>query len=488
LSESVNKVSSAAKKGIIWQSLELFFGKGFGYIVQIVLARLLVPEDFGLIGMAVFFTGFVNALTSLGLSAALIQLKDEEIKSEYYNSAFWLSLIFNLLAYLLVFFVLTPFAAGFYNEPKIIDIMPIMAISSLINTFSLIPTIKLTKKLAFNILTKVEIVAIFISGLTAIILASLGFGVYAIVVKGVVLALIKVPLINVFEGWMPAKPAIHKGVKKIMINGIYDTLSRVTVFLTKNIDYLIIGKLLSASALGIYTFAFLLTDTFRAQLMSIMNKVMFPIYGKVQNEKILLKNYFLKVVKFNVLTVGPLLVFICCFAETIVVFLAGNKWLEAALPIRFLSIAAIVHVFGGTYSSVLKGIGKFRLDFILMLFKTFVIMIPLVVIGAKFFGIVGVSVAILINKIFARVISHFIMHREIGVKNSEMLSLIKPFFYGLGVFLFLVYPIVNFVEIPVIILSTAFLALLLFYFVIYSTAKSFFSPIFIQLTSRKIRF
>ena len=114
---SNQKIVQLAKKGMVWQTHELLVGKGFGYVVQLVLVRILFPEDFGLVGMAVFFTGLAQVLSTLGLGVSLIQMKEEKVQPIHYDTVFWSSLGFNLFTYIIVYFLVTPFAAYFYDEP-----------------------------------------------------------------------------------------------------------------------------------------------------------------------------------------------------------------------------------------------------------------------------------------------------------------------------------------------------------------------------------
>ena len=427
---SNQKIVQLAKKGMVWQTLELLVGKGFGYVVQLVLVRILFPEDFGLVGMAVFFTGLVQVLSTLGLGVSLIQMKEEKIQPIHYDTVFWSSLGFNLFTYIIVYFLVTPFAAYFYDEPLLMQVIPVLALSGLINSFSTVPSIRLTKSLQFKKLTQAEIIAMVFSGTIAIGLAFFGFGVYAIIMNGLLNALIKVPFLWYFDRWQPSFRFSLPKLKEVLGNGIYESMSQTLMFVIKNIDYLIIGKLLSASLLGIYTFAFMLTDSFRAQLMTVMNKVMFPVYSKIQNDKALLKTYYLKVVRFNVLAIGPIMIFLTLYAEKIIFIIGGEKWLEAAFPVQMLSLAALLHVIGGTYSSVLKGMGKFSLDFKISLFKTIFVTIPFFYIGAYFWGIEGVSVAVLGTKVVARTISHYFMWKMIAVSQRDILETLYSFALG----------------------------------------------------------
>src|SRR5690606_6060874 len=136
-----------------------------------VLARLLFPEDFGLLGMAVVVTTILRAFVEMGMGAALIQIKEEEFTDNYLNTAFWSGLGMNILLYLLIAFVIGPLVADFYNEPKLINIFPVLSLNIIINSFNMVQLVRLTRQMDFKKLAIVGIVSMFVSTVICIGLA-----------------------------------------------------------------------------------------------------------------------------------------------------------------------------------------------------------------------------------------------------------------------------------------------------------------------------
>ena len=426
-----HKISS----GIGWTFTQLIVDSVFGLVVKLILARLLIPEHFGIVGMAIVFTGLISTINELGMASALIQFKQENLRRIHYDTVFWLSILFSLTTFVLLVVVIGPFAAWFYDEPILTLVISVIGISVFLNPLNLVHRVQLTRDLRFKALSIIASTASIAGGVGAITLALLGAGVWSIVAQGIIATLVSIPLMWRTTRWLPRFKFSKHALKDVIGFGVYDTFLRALVFLTKNIDYLLIGWLLGAKLLGIYTLAFLLTDTFRQKIMAVLNKVMFPVYSQLQDDLYAVKNYYLQVIKYNTLIITPIMLILILFADPIILWFFGDEWQQAIFPAQVMAVAAIIHAIGGTNSAVLKGIGRIDLDFKLYILKTTFITIPAFTVGIYFYGIYGAAIAVIIHKLGARLVYQYYMKKLIKVYEWDIARAITPSFWSAVVML-----------------------------------------------------
>ncbi len=219
----------------------------------------------------------------------------------------------------------------------------------------------------------------------------------------------------------------------------YTQINSILFYFRHNIDYLIIGKLMSAHVLGVYTLAFTLSEVLRAQLYSIFNKVFFPIYSKVQDDRVQIKNYYLKIMKLTAILTFPVSIISIGLAEDLILVFFGEKWMEAAAPLQILSVASMIFAISGTPAEVLKGIGKPSVGFYLNLLNTFVVAVPLIYLGMKHFGLVGVAFAVCIHYTTSRISYHYFMKKYIQVTNKEVFEALKPPLFAAAIMFSIIY-------------------------------------------------
>lgn len=456
-------------KGVFWNGLQLVINQSFTFIVRLILAKLLLPEQFGIIGMATVFTGFVQVLTELGIGAALVQRKDDQLNPIHYHTSFWTGVIWSALLFLLMTFVAAPFAANFYKEPILKVLIPVISIGILLSPINLVNKAQLTKQMNFKKIARIENITNIIAGIISIIMALLGAGVWSLAFNSTAIILFAIPLYFKATGWFPKLIWSKEAFKDVFGFGIYTTGTNVINYFINNVDYLLIGKVLSAQALGAYTFAFVLTDTFRGKLMSVINNVMYPLYGKKQGDPEALKKYYLKVVSYNSIIVYPIMVLLLTLAEPIILNIFGDKWHDSIIPLKILSVSVMIHMLVNSNTALIRGLGKPGLEMKLQLFKAF-IFIPTLVFGIYTNGIIGASWAILINKVIAVIIAQYTFNKLINIKISskEFVNEIKaPWIasilaYSLGYFLYVtlnVHYIITGVAIAVIYCLTIFVSI-----------------------------
>lgn len=391
-------------KGFYWNAIQTLVNQFFSFAVRLVLARLLFPEQFGLIGMAVIFTGFISTINELGITAALIQRKEEDMNPEHFHTSFWSGLIWSLLLFLIMAFAVAPLGAWFYEEPILRTLITVMSVSIIFTPFSIINKVILTRAMDFKSIAKVENSASFIAGVISIILAYAGAGVWALAFNSVAVVLIVVPLYMRFCDWRPKFIWDKQAFKDIFGFGMFTSMTNLINYLINNFDYLIIGKLVSAQALGAYTFAFILTDTVKNRIAGVISNVMYPVYSNLQSDKEKSKALYNNVVEYNCILIYPIMLSLLIFAEPLILIVFGDKWVDSVLPTQLMAAAVMIQLLVFSNTTLIRGLGFANFEFRLQFVKALIYM-PILFAGIYLNGIIGASWAVLINRVVAVVIT-----------------------------------------------------------------------------------
>jgi O-antigen/teichoic acid export membrane protein len=185
-----------------------------------------------------------------------------------------------------------------------------------------------------------------------------------------------------------------------------------------------IGKMLGSSLLGSYTLSFSLTEQIRQAISGVLNKVMYPVFGKNQEDKVKLKNYFLKIVNLNSIAIYPLMSFIFLFATEIISFF-GERWSDAIIPLKIMCIAMMMHLLVNSFTSLIRGLGKPALEMKIIMGLTIFVLIPSLYFGILNFGLTGAALAILLNKLALVIVGVYVLKNEINLSIKELIYSIK---------------------------------------------------------------
>jgi teichuronic acid exporter len=409
-----------------WASIEFAFNSLFRFSIKLLLAKLLSPNDFGLVGMASVFIAVATAASELGMGAALIQKKENEDAEKLFDTAFWSGLLWGVLVFTFICFVISPLASDFYDELILLKLIPALSIGILISPLNLVHTVILTRSMNFKKIAVINNTAALFGGVAGLVTAYLGWGLWALVLSNALTMVIPIPLLFLSTRWKPKFVWIKSHFRTIFGFGVYSTGTSIFSRLTYNVDNLLIGKLLGSNALGAYTLSFSLTENLRQTVSSILNKVMYPVFGKNQNNNEKLKDYFLTIVKINSLTLYPIMSILCLFSEPIVLFFFGPKWIDSILPLQILSIAVMIHLVINSFTSLLRGMGYPAMEFKIISILTVFVLIPSLYIFTTFWGLFGASCAILLNKVVLVIVSLVILKKYISLKPIEIFKATKP--------------------------------------------------------------
>ena len=352
--------------GILWSGVQKFGSLAISFIANIVLARLLTPDDFGCIGMLAIFIVLSQTFIDGGFGAALVQKKNPT--EEDYSTIFYWNILVAILLYAILF-VTAPFIADFYRIPLLSDILRVQGISLIISSFYIIQTNRLVKQLNFKTLSLVTVIATLIGTFIAIIMAYQGCGVWSLVAKEMITVLVTVVLLWYLCKWRPLLKFSFSSLKSLFSYGSMILLASLTNRLYENIQGLIIGRAFSAKDLGYYTQAKKIEEIPVNTFADVVTQVTFPVYASIAEQRDYLKDIIRKNVKVvNFLAFG-VMALLLVVAKPLFIMLFTDKWLPSVPLFRVLCVAGMLVPLNNVNTQLFKGVGRSDIFFILQFVK-----------------------------------------------------------------------------------------------------------------------
>lgn len=378
--------------GVKWSGISQFMRIGTQGITSVILARLLLPEDFGLLGMALVFTGLVAIFNDMGIGSAIVQKQD--LNQENLSSIFWFNLLIGALA-MLIIILAAPLIAGFYGQNSLTSIISVMSVSFLFTSLSMVQNSLFLKELRFKKMTLLELTSTISASLLGICLAFLGYGVWSLVWQNVSMTFIYAALVWITERWKPVLHFNWKDIKTII--GFSANLSGFSFlnYFSRNADYLLIGKFLGATALGHYTLAYTMMLFPLSNISSVLSKVMFPALSQIQYDNSKFKLFYLKSTKYIAFVSFPMMLGLFAVADEFVLVVFGAKWVPVIFLIKILSIVGLMQSIGTTVGSIYLAKGRTDWMFRWGIFSS-IIIVGAIIIGLQW-GINGVAVCYAIS-------------------------------------------------------------------------------------------
>ncbi len=412
-------------KGFLWTGIDAFVNRGFYIIIQLFLAKLLFPEDYGIVAMAAVFIALLEIINDLGLGAALIQKKRKRLTELHYDTAFWTGLLWGFLLYAIIYFIGAPLIAAFYDEATLNSVIPCMAFSILLSPLATIHRAKLIKSLQFKKIAVVNTISTISSGLVSLYLAYSGFGVWALVSYSVVKIGVAVPLFFASTRWIPSVRWNLGAFRFLFGFGIFTLGTAIANVCSQKIDFLLIGKLIGTAALGYYTFAFLITNILRQQISSIVSKVLFPVYSQLQDEPKKLLSLYVKILSLNALIVYPILLGVFLFSENILSLFFDDKWDKSIVLIKILCVSGGVQMLINGNQLLFRSYGKVKLEFMLQLLKSFLFFIPLIYFGILKYGVIGAALGYTAATFCSALLTFFFLNKTFSLKANHVIEAFK---------------------------------------------------------------
>ncbi len=304
-----------------------------------VLARLLDPKDFGLVGMVTAFTGVLNLFRDFGLSAATVQRVD--VTDEQISTLFWINILVGVILALSLT-ALAPVVVGFYHEPHLLWVTIVLSTAFLFNAAGVQHSALLQRQMRFTALATIEIISLITSTSIGISMAVAGFGYWALVATAVSVPLVGTLCLWQTTGWIPGKPRWQSGLHSLMRFGGTLTLISVVMYIAYNLEKVLLGRFWGANAVGIYGRAFQLINMPTENLNSSVGEVAFSALSRVQNDPGRFRNYFLKGYSLVLALTIPMTIAVCLFAHDLIFVLLGPKWKDAAEILRLLAPTILI--------------------------------------------------------------------------------------------------------------------------------------------------
>jgi teichuronic acid exporter len=409
--------------GLFWSFIDGFVNQGFQFIVGIVLARLLSPHDFGLIGMLTIFIAISQSFVDSGFSNALIRKK--HCTQSDYSTIFYFNVSVAVLFYIMLF-AFSASIASFFNEPQLKLLVQVLSLSLIVNSFSVIQRTILTKEINFKLQTIVSMVASIGSGTIAIWLALAGYGVWSLVVLTLSRAFLNSMFLWLWAKWKPALVFSRESFKELFAFGSKLLVSGLINTAYQNIYYLIIGKYFSAVELGYYTRA----DQFQAvpsqNLMGIIGRVSYPVLSNMQDDVPQLKIAYQKIIKSTMLITFVLMLGLAAVAKPLVLTLIGEKWLPSVIYLQLLCLVGMFYPLHSLNLNMLQVQGRSDLFLRLEIIKK-ILAIPTIIVGVLF-GIKIMIMGMLVLNLVAYYLNSYWSGRFIGYSTWEQVKDILPSF------------------------------------------------------------
>ena len=409
--------------GLFWNFLDNFSRLGIGFITGIILARLLTPREFGLIGMVTIFIAISQTLIDSGFTQALIRKK--ECTQADYSTVFFFNLGIGIFVYLL-FFLTAGLISDFFEEPQLRQIIPVIGLSIIINALGLIQATILTKRLDFKLQTKISVTSTIISGIIGISMAYTGYGVWSLVFRAVSGSIVGLILLWTWNKWKPSWLFNYQSFREMFSFGSRLLVSGIIDKVYNNIYLLIIGKYFSAADLGYYTRANMFQRLPSENITRVIQRVSYPVLSSLQDDGPRLRSGYQKLIKSTMLITFVLMIGMAASAKPMILTLVGEKWLPSVIYLQLLCLAGMFYPLHALNLNILNVKGRSDLFLKLEILKK-VLAIPVIAIGI-YYGITEMIIGMIVVSFLSYFLNSFYSGRFIQYSFSSQLKDILPSF------------------------------------------------------------
>ncbi len=408
---------------MLWSLVQTGGRQGIGFIVFLVLATLLEPEDFGLLGMALVVTSFVQAFSEVGFGSALIQR--QELKPSHISSVFLLNILLGILL-TVVGVALSGLGAWLFDIPELKPVIVVLSLGFLINAFSLTHTAIAYRKMKFRELATRDVAAAIAGGLVGIFMAYGGYGVWSLVAQSLVTSIVSTVLVwMMVDIRLPLREASIDALRELWSYSSSMFAFNVLKYFAQNTDRLLVGYLLGSFALGLYTFAFKVVVFPVSVFVGAIGNYLFPKYSKLQDNVKMIGESYGVILKIINTAVFPLLVLFVVGSPFFVPYVWGEKWVEAVPVMQILTLLAFVQSIISPVGQVMKALGRPQW---LLRWSVYITLVVLLFIwyGATVYGLEGATWGITIAYITGLPVNLIILKRLIGFSPVKVVHALYP--------------------------------------------------------------
>lgn len=404
-------------RGLKWSTIAQVGKQVSQFVIVAILARLLSPDDFGLLGMITVFTGFAMTFSEMGLGPALVQKQD--VTEEHLSSAFWVNIAMGALL-TLGFIAAAPAIAWFYEKPELTPLISVISLHFLFMSFTLVQQALLQKEMDFKPLMVRDIAAVVGGGAVGITCALNGFGVWSLVYQALANSLINGVSLWFFSSWRPRFLISLSHLRSMFKFSANLTGFQIVNYFSRNLDYLLIGKFLGAEALGFYTLAYKLMLLPLQNITWVLNKVMFPALSKIQSDLARFRDAYLKLISAISGVTFPIMAALFLLADELVLLVYGPKWNSSIMLIKILCLSGALQSLSSTVGLIYNSQGRTDIGFKFALFLSAPSVALAVLLGMQF-GITGVALFYAIRTALVAIPSHHIANSIINLSWADFL-------------------------------------------------------------------
>lgn len=412
-------------KGVGWSFADNIANQGVTFLVSLVLARLITPEEYGLIGIITIFIAVFNSIVDSGFSNALIRKND--IKEIDYSTVFITNMVLSVLLFILFFFLAEPIA-DFFSQPLLKPLTKVMGSIVIINAFAIVQRTILTKNIDFKTQTKASVISSVASGVIGIAMAFMGYGVWSLVGQQLSRAFLYTSCLWLYNHWLPRMRFSWNSFRelfgfgwKLMVSALIDTIWR-------EIYQVVIGKCYSAAMLGQYTRSYQFGSVFSSNLTTVIQRVSYPVLSTMQDDKLRMKEGYRRVIKITMLVTFVLMLGLAAIAQPMILVLVGDQWLMAADLLPVICFNMMLYPLHSLNLNMLQVEGRSDLFLKLEIIKKIIAVIPLLM--GIFISIYWMLWGSVITGIFAYYLNSYYSGKLL---NYSIVSQIKDILPSFGI-------------------------------------------------------
>jgi len=418
MSESLR---SKTLSGTFWSATDAFLGQGVTFLVGIVLARLLSPTEYGLIGIALIFTVVLSGIVDSGFSTALIRKKDTTDTD--YNTMFITNMVMSLLLFVVLYFA-SPLISVFFNRPELTSVTRAMGLILIFQALSITQVTILTKKIDFKTKTKASLISAVISGVVGVTMAFMGYGVWALVGQKLSNTLLYSICLWFLNRWWPNGSFSRKSFSymwgfgwKLMLSGLLEN--------TWNQLYqVVVGKFYSPASLGQYSRSKEYATIVSAQFTSIIQRVTYPVLSEVQDDQDRMVSAYRRIIKMTMFVIVLLMISLGAVAEPFIYCLIGPKWHEAATYLPLICLSMSLYPLHAINLNMLKVLGRSDIYLEIEIIKKIISIVPICL--GIFVSIYWMLIGTMATGIIAFFLNSYYTGKHLGYSSFMQIKDIAP--------------------------------------------------------------
>ena len=412
-----SEIKEKTVKGGFYLAGSNIFSQLISVIVNIALARYLMPEDYGVYALASSSIGFITLFLSIGFGSAIINQR--EIDKFTLSSLYWLSFVVSISCFASVFFVSELFQ-NFYQSSGLAKVMIYSSYSILLTPFYNTHFKILERNLELGKTSLIVILATILSSFVAVFSARIGLGIYALVLQTISISLFKLILTLLMSNWKPLVYFSWRPIKHMVWYALKYRMAQTVIFFERNIDYLILGKYLEKSVLGYYSFAYNIMYLPVKRIADLFRDTLFPAFSKLDDNRDLLIIAYFRSVRLVMMVSFPIMLLISFHSEFIIEILFGQKWMRSAKIISVLAIAGAFQSIGQYGDVMLNSVGLPEKSLFLALLRAGVTIVVLLV--TVEYGIIAVAYCLVFSKIFFVAILWLFLSQEFELRWGNIIE------------------------------------------------------------------